>query len=235
MVQKTNYFGIINIDKALEMEKTTNLHDTWYFNGFNNRNNVGCVSYLYKKYDYPKTYKQFYERYVNDDNTGKLEENGRTEDYLVALAESLKEKDNNRFEIWDYYSYIYKKLIFDTFNGLKKEKEFRDMLTASGVSNSSPTYEEDIDYGIDIKVHDNDGNLKCLLQVKPNTFFKGDRNNALRHDRQRAIQKEKIAKETYKVPVYYVIYEKNTGKWIKNKKGKFCHLLKNLINADGTT
>ena len=219
----------IDIERGREIDRTTDLKEKWY--GMNSTDNLGCCTYLYKKYNYPETYEDFYNAYTKD-NTNFGKESGRNENYLLKMSKLLAIKDENRFEIEDYYSYIIKKLIVDTLDGSKKESEVNEIIKKKGYRTESPTLIEDLKYGIDIKVYEKN-KLIYMIQVKPNTFFKGNRNMSLINDRKKALVKERKTKEKYNVNTYYVIYEKKTGKFIKNN-GKLLHHLKDLINADGT-
>lgn len=220
----------INIEKAKQIDRNTNLKEKWY--GLNATNNVGCCTYLYKKYNYPKTYNEFYEAYIKDHSVND-KQSGRNEYYIYKIAKELSNRDNHRFEISDYYSYIVKKIIVDTLEGAKKESEINEMLIKKGLTTVSPTLDEDLKLGIDLKVYKNN-KLLYMVQVKPNTFFIGNNNHSLINDRINAINKEQMVMNIYHVPTIYIIYNKNSGKFIKHN-GKLSHRLLNLINTDGTT
>lgn len=203
----------------------------WY--GLNSTTNCGCCTYLFKKYGQPETVQEFYNSYIND-HVINSRTNGRNEDYLLGVAKVLQELDNFRENTDVYFIYIIQKLFVDTFNGCQKEKEVKDIIENAGFKCESPTYNEDIKFGIDLKVYKNNI-LKYLVQVKPNTFFYGNNNKTLINDRKNAIIKEERSNEKYKVPTYYVIYSKNTGKFIPTKNNKLCHKLTNLIDNEGLT
>ncbi len=211
-------------------------HPTWknYWYGLNTTTNFGCITYLYKNYGCPNTIQEFYNCYVSDMPTAMYKNCGRTEAFLWYKAKLLQTLVGDNAPFNDYFVYICKKLFYDTFYGCKKEKEIWDIYTNKGFSCESPSIDEDCKYGIDIKVYQ-DGALKYLFQVKPNTFFFGNRNASLINDRKSALQKEKLCNSIYHLPVYYYIYDKNTGEWLTNEKGGKGFKLKDLINNDGTS
>lgn len=208
------------------------LKNKWY--KLNSTSNVGCMTYLYKKYNNPETYQQFYDLYVSDTKTDNPKTCGRNEEYITKVATQLGNLDGNQETLETYYDYIIQKLIIDTFNGLKKETEMKQELEKHGYRCEEPTYTEDTDLAIDFKIYKND-ELYCLAQVKPHTFFIGNSNYSLINDRKLALQKQAIAEKQFYVPVVYFIYNKNNNQWIKNSNGKITHRLTNLINIDGTT
>lgn len=228
--QLENNFAI-NVERGKEIDRTTDLKEKWY--GLNSTDNLGCCTYLYKKYGYPEKYKDFYKAYTTD-NQDSGKENGRSEQYLLNVANILAFKDDFRFSIEEYYSYIVKKLIVDTLDGSKKETEVNELLKRKGLRTESPTINEDLKFGIDIKVYKDD-DLKYMIQVKPNTFFIGNRNQSLINDRIKALEKERKTKEQYGVNTYYIIYNKSNGQFILNKGKYLSHRLGDLINNDGTT
>ena len=221
----------IEIKKAIEIDTNTDLKEKWY--GMNSTKNFGCCTYLYKKYGYPETYDEFYIKYINDDKF-QDKEHGRNEEYIYKMAYMLYLKDDERFCIEDYYSYIIKKLIYDTLNGCKQESKVNDLLKRKGLRTVSPTINEDLKYGIDIKVYEKD-KLLYMIQVKPNTFFIGNRNQSLINDRIKALEKEQKTKQQFGVNTYYIIYNKNDNNFILNKGKYLSHRLEELINTDGTT
>lgn len=222
-------FNVDNCKKAV-LAHNNRLKDKWY--GMNTTTDFGSVAFLYKKYGYPSTYEKFYEMYIND-HKDFSRENGRSYQYLVTKANELREIDNNQCGINVYFDYMMQKLLVDTFNGLAKEGEVKKMLEESGFTTNTPSLDEDRKLGIDLKVFNEDG-LMCLIQVKPNTFFIGNRNETLINDRKSAIEKEKLATSIYNVPTFFIIYKKDDGEFIQ-RNGKYCFKLNNLINEDGTT
>lgn len=216
--------------REIFIQYNNKLKNKWYI--LNGTKNVGCMTYLYKKYNNPKTYQQFYEAYITDKYNKKNPETcGRNEEYLNKVARKLMNLDNNEEQFSVYYNYIIQKLIIDTYDGLQKENQIKQKLINKGYTCVEPTYYEDVKLSIDFKVY-KDNNLYCLVQIKPLSFFLGNRNQSLIQDRIKAIKKEKKAEQQFKVPLVYIIYKDD--KLIKNNKGNIAHRLLNLINLDGT-
>lgn len=226
------YDYTVNEERCLQLEaEHKDWGNLWY--SMNSTNNWGCCTYLYKKYGSPETYQAFYDSYTTN-NTSDYgdKENGRTSMYILKEAVKLSNKDMDRFPLKDYYDYIVKKLIVDTLKGCKKELEVKYYLEEKGFTTTEPTYYQDTKEGIDKFVWKDD-KLQFIVQVKPNTFFIGNRNESLINDRRRAVEKENICKNKYNVPVVYMIYNKQTGVFETNNKGGRGFLLKNLIDNNG--
>ena len=228
MAYITNYiideWNIRRIGKELNGRLT----DVWQ----NERkvDNLGCASYLYRKYGYPTSYQEFYDKYVNDSimHSG---ENGRSEHWLYKVAKDLATSDRHKAPMEDYYAYVVLKVIIDTLDGMKAELKARKMLESSGFTCAEPTVSEDCSLGIDIKVSKNNKQL-CAIQVKPISFFRGNNNESLIEDRKKAIEKEYKTQKLLKIPTYFFIYYKEDGSF-KMTNGKLAHKLDNLITKDG--
>lgn len=225
---------MIDFNKGIELDATTDLKEKWY--GLNSTKKCGCMTWLYKKYGRPLTVQEFYDSYINDIQSSEMDSRtfGRTQEQLLKIAIELMTKDNGRFELNDYLSYIYKKLFYDTIIGCKKEKQIKEYIESKGFKTKEPSFEDDIKLGVDLFAF-RDNELKCIIQSKPNTFFLGNSNKSLINDRKKALSKQDKAKDKYGVPTYYIIYNKNTGEFIKNDIGTLAFRLTDLINQDGTT
>ncbi len=213
------------------LKHNNRLKNKWY--KLNSTSNLGCVTYLYRKYNYPATYQDFFNAYVRDHKENS-KTNGRSIEYLSKVASDLSSLDGNKCDISVYFDYIVQKLIIDTFNGLQKEFEAKKLIEKHKLQVEEPTYYEDTDLAIDLKVIKVNCMI-CAIQVKPHTFFLGNSNRSLINDRRLAIKKENKVKENLNVPVYYLIYNKNSGEWIRTESGKLLHHLNHLVNEDGTT
>lgn len=223
----------INFEACKEIEQQySTLKDYWY--GLNSTTNMGTMTYLYKKYGCPATYQQFYDSYVSDITGKDPKTYGRSEEYLMKQAQILSNRVNNEVSVEKCFEYIIKKLIIDTLDGSQKELQIKDYLISKGYSVKEPNYYQDTTEGIDKFVYKGD-KLACIIQIKPNTFFIGNNNWSLCNDRIRAIKKEQICLNKYKVPVYYFIYRKTEGTWIYNEKKKLGHKLTDLIDKYGLT
>lgn len=217
--------------------ETVAIHPTWKnsWYGLNQTYRWGCCSYLYKKYGRPETYQAFYNNYTTDISCGQPQTYGRSEDYIYEVAKEFKNRCGEDYPVEDYYNYIVQKIIIDTLDGAKKESEAAiNLEEKGGFTVIEPTYNEDKNYGIDLKCCEGE-TLSFLVQIKPHTFFTGNSNRGLIQDRKLALEKEKKCKELYGVPVYYYIYDKNTGEWIENNDGKYAHCLNQLLWDNGFT
>ena len=193
-------------------------HKDWdaIWHTLNSMQNLGNCSYLYKKYGCPDSYQVFYDRYTTDTEVGNID-NGRSQECLEAIAMQLKEITDGSYE--DCINYTYKKVILDTVDGGKYERKFNTTMTAYGLDVEEPTYYEDSRYGIDKKVY-MDGRLLCFIQIKPKTFFMGNSNEWLKTERRNAIYKIERCSSMYKVPTYFVIYDKTSGDFVKHPISK---------------
>ena len=201
------------------------------FYSLNTTANFGCATYLYKKYGYPNTLMEFWTKYKNDAKVGS-KYNGRSMEYVALQAHRLAELDNYQESNQDYLKYIFAKVFLDTMVGMRFEKKAQEICKQNGYKIEDVTVEDDKDYGIDFKISKDD-KLQYLIQVKPSTFFKGVRNESLINDRKNCFKKEKKSIEKYKVPTLYMIYDRASGEFIENGKGKKTYRLKNLLYENG--
>ena len=218
----------IDESKCRGTEEFPELSKNWYY--MKGTKNFGTVSYLYKKYECPNNYQDFYNCYTADTIGDDVKTIGRTENYLQHQAELLS--INSQQPLTTCFDFIIKKLFIDTLDGQKKEIEVKELLENKGYQVKEPTYIQDTQEGIDKLVYKDD-KLFCLIQVKPLSFFCGNSKSDLINDRKLAVEKEKLCIEKYKVPVFYLIYNNRTKKWVTNNKGNKAHLLKTLINENG--
>lgn len=225
-----NYKSLTEKCQMAKEELNPQLKEIW--SNINSTKNWGCCTYLYKKYGCPSTVEDFYIKYTtDDDDNNNPKEHGRNKDYIWSYAEMLSEYVTAPTET--IYWYIVQKLIVDTFNGCQKEQKAKELLVSKGYSGVSPTLEEDTEFAIDLKVYNENKHL-FNLQVKPDTFFKGNTNQSLIRDRISAFKKDLKAKNKYGVPTLYLVYSKETGSFIHNPKGKYLFRLTDLVNNDGT-
>lgn len=224
----------LNIDSILananRLQSDKHTVSQWY--GMNSTYNFGCMTYLYKKYNNPKTVQEFFNKYISDTISQDNRQCGRNYNHIINKAKTLASKDNFTYSMDEYIDFIIKKLFIDTFNGCQKEVELKELIEKKGFTTKQPSLDDDLQLGIDLFAY-KDGKLKFLIQTKPITFFLGNRNLGLINDRVLALQKQALAEETYKVKVIYCIYNKD--KWIKNNNGGIGFKLERLIENDGFT
>ena len=77
----------IDESKCRETEEFPELSRNWYY--MKGTKNFGTVSYLYKKYECPNNYQDFYNCYTADTIGDDIKTIGRTENYLQHQAELL--------------------------------------------------------------------------------------------------------------------------------------------------
>lgn len=192
------------------------------FNKYNSVEKMGCLTCLYRQYK-PKDAQTFKQIYLSNKEYSR---------YYNSVILNLK-SDAKDYSYTDLANFLDYKLFEETIQGIKKEEKAQEIVKRCGFTIVEPNEKEDVKLGIDFKCY-KDNILKCLIQVKPHTFFLGNSNEPLKRDRIAALKKEKKAKETYNVPVVYLIYNKNRQEFIKNGN-KYGFKLQNLINNDGTT
>lgn len=216
--------------KKTELNNDYTLREKWY--KLNAIKNIGCCSYLYRKYDYPTDYEDFYNNYTADVTTNYSEVNGRSEEYLNYLSTTLGNYDGNRYSKEDYFNFIIKKIVCETVDGCSKEKDAKDLIESKGFDTKLPNPYEDTKLGVDLFVY-KEGKLLCGLQVKPSGYFMGNNWDYLVKKRQFTVKQAKRFEREYKVPMLFFLYDKYSGNWVKNDKGTFSHRLKDLVNEDG--
>lgn len=197
-----------------ELREAQAKHKDWdeHWHKLNNMEYLGNCSYLYRKYGCPNSYQEFYNRYTADTEVGAID-NGRSQENLDDIAMRLKELTDGSFK--DCINYTLKKVVLDTVDGGKYERLFNTTMTKYGLDIVEPTYYEDSRYGIDKKVY-LDGRLLCCIQIKPKTFFMGNKNEWLKIERRNAIYKIDKCNNRYQVPTYFVIYDKASGDFVKH-------------------
>jgi len=216
-----------DITKGIELNEDKVLRENWYH--LNGIKNIGCCSYLYRKYNYPTNYEDFYNCYTGDVTTDYSEVNGRSEEYLLNLSTTLSNMDGNRYDLEDYFSFIKKKIIAETVDGCKKEKDAKDYIELKGFTTTLPTPYEDTKLGIDLFIY-KDNKLVCGLQVKPSGYFMGNNWEYLIKKRQYTYNQVKQFQQTYKVPMLFFIYDKYTGNFIKNRHNKYSFKYEDLVD-----
>lgn len=222
--------------RDVELKYKDRLMDS--FGKLNGRKTIGSCTYLYKKYGCPKTYQEFYEKYTTDKDNGNHSKDirycGRTEIELKRIADRFKKMvgdesiDNQVFE-----DYLVKKIIIDTLDGHQKELELYEILYNEGYEIREPSPTEDSELGIDGFAY-KDGELEFIMQIKPISFFYGNKNYYLLKDRQYAVEKAEKCEYKYGVDVRYFIYNSKLKKWCKNGNSLYFDI-NEIINQDGTT
>lgn len=188
----------------------------------NNTKIWGCASCLYESYGQPETVCEFYHNYIKDDEHKKLLKHYTT---VLYNADGGKERKSI------YFYFIIYHLFTETLIGCQREQRIMQMLSDIGFEVNNAEDEDDIYNGIDFIICKDNRNY--AIQVKPISFFLGNKNEGLIKDRINAFNKEKNTWLKYNIPTYYIIY--NGDEIVKNPNGKYCNKLADLINQDGTT
>lgn len=207
---------------------------------FAGRKSIGDCSNLFQRLC-PTDYYDFYVKYTKDGedtvlNRSEFIYSGRTEEEIKSIAEKYRDECNDySYPLEDYIKNVYMHTIIETFDGQLKERQVNQILTNFGYTYEKPNNDEDSKYGIDFKVF-KEGKLIFVIQVKPISFFIGNKNQSLINDRKNAFKKEALVREKFNVPTYYMIYsvEENGGvKWLcENNKLLFdLHRLCNEKNG----
>lgn len=179
----------------------------------------GDCSYLYEKFK-PKSYEDFYNKYIEDgeltyNNRNKVDSyhRGRSEEEI--LQESVRfynmikdEYPNDNVRIKDCINNFIGRTIHDTYDGHFSENMSDRLLESLGYVTTKPQGDSDSLYGIDRYCY-KDNELKFLVQVKSRTFFENNRFQGKIRERKYAYDKEAKAEEVFKVPVYYLIYQRD--------------------------
>lgn len=191
--------GLFNKYKEALIKEEKNFNPIWNKNKLGYSQIWGKLTEIYRSFGYPETYEEFYDLY-----TKKFSNR-----YFDSIPNMLKGLSDKPLDLCK--AYVFKKVIVSVVDGFKKEREAKRIVESYGYQFVEPTPDQDISYGVDGLAYKN-GELKFAIQVKPHTFFRGDRWDLVR-DRDRAVYKlDLFSKLNNNVSVYYMIYEDN--KWL---------------------
>lgn len=202
---------------------------------FSYRKWIGDCSFLYKKFR-PVSYEDFYQKYVKDGENNKVDDirfRGRTEKEIYQIALQYRSLCDINIDIDIYVKNIILHTIIETYNGQKIEETIQEYIESKGYNVIRCCGDEDAEYGIDLKVHNDTETF--ALQIKPLSFFKGNKNISLINDRISAFVKEQKCYNTFNIKTYYIVYDiisTNQFKILKNKN-KILFKLKHLCHTNG--
>lgn len=203
---------------------------------FAGRNFVGDCSELFKRLC-PSNYYEFYVKYTKDgerteNNRLELPYCGRSENEIKILSEKYKRAcGDTSIPLEEFIKNIYCHIIIETFDGHMAEKECGDILNNLWYCYEKPNGDEDALLAIDFKVKKGD-KLIFLLQIKPISFFRGNKNESLIEDRKYAFEKIRKCRKIFNVPTFYMVYKSNddgTVKWL-TENNKLCFKLDRLCD-----
>lgn len=134
---------------------------------YNNHNRIGYVMDLIRKLK-PLTIEEWEEWYIN---------NIHDKEYIESLAIEmyLSIPTQHKISLVTCESYIYDVMFRRTFQGYNKEKQALKVLREYVSKDIKETPKEwDIKYFIDFYIPKNDNHPIIGIQLKPDTFFKGN-------------------------------------------------------------
>ena len=195
-----------------------------YWKKYSGRIFVGDCSYLYKKFK-PTSYQDFYEKYTKDGEESTEEDvkrRGRTYEEIVELAKKYQEDVGDYDISLDYYiKDIYMHVIIETYDGQKIEEMVSYYIEGNGYEVSQCSGDKDAIRSIDLEIKKK--NREDRIQVKPISFFNGNRNLSLREDRKRIYENAVKLYEDEKKILYFIIYEIDENrecKFVAKENGK---------------
>lgn len=233
-----------NIDK-IELKKSNVISRKYntVWKRFAGRSSIGDCSNLFQRLN-PTSYYDFYVKYTKDgeETVGNREDflyYGRTEGEIEELAKKYMEACGDySFSLSQYIDNIYMHTIIETFDGQMKERSVGEILLNKGFTYEKPKKDEDACMGIDFKVY-KDGKFIFALQIKPISFFKGFNNKSLIEDRKNSFHKERMVKEVFNVPTYYMVYKSDDSDgsvtWLSHNdinNSNLCFHLSELCSGD---
>lgn len=236
---------VFSVEKCVESKEILGKNNTASYvwrTFFSPSNSVGNCTNLYRRHN-PSTCDEFFRKYVDyakENHELPIKERGLTEEELVRLAESYKEKSESAGGVsgLSVDTYLYNALchiIVETWEGQKNERDFRGFLENTlpyGYKCSTVGGSADGKYGIDIIVKREDGKMSAI-QIKPISFFKSRRYD-VKCDRVNLCKKYISTISDLSMKTYYAIYskDKKTGevKWLKNRDGRFRFKIDDLFS-----
>lgn len=221
------------IDEFIEAKRKLRIYNR-FWKKYSGRTFVGDCSYLYKKLK-PTSYQDFYEKYTKDgEESTEVDEKkrGRTYNEIVELAKKYREDVGDyQVSLEDYIRDIYMHVIIETYDGQKIEEMVSSYIESKGFEVSRCSGDKDALKSIDLEIKKN-GN-EDRIQIKPISFFNGNRNLSLRDDRKRIYENAvELYKEEGKV-LYFIIYEindKRECRFVTKPNGKITFKYDELFN-----
>lgn len=191
----------------------------------------------------PVSYEDFYQKYLNyalANSSKPIELRGLTYDELLSESHRFKELVEEQTSIVNdisvYYYGLVCHIIVETFNGKKKELQLLNYIQKTFGYECVP-FDSTIDcrFGVDLKITDLEGNIYAL-QIKPDTFFLGNKNVSLQDDRIGMIHKRNKLRKQFGIDTIYAVYcnrnDSNNGGWYMKDNGKITFKLEQLLQFD---
>ena len=127
-------------------------------------------------------------------------------------------------------------VIYETYDGQKIEDIVEIMLSDKGYLVKKPSSEYNSKFGIDRLCYYN-GILSFTVQIKPISFFRGDKNLSLIEDRKKAFNNDERIMKCFNVIPYYIVYEKvkDSVTFLYKDKNKMAFRLGELCESNGNS
>lgn len=215
---------------------------------FASKTYVGDCSELYRRLK-PSSYADFYQKYIMDGQRGLKEGvsrymRGRTEEELTNNAKGLyelivKQYPNDVVDFVDCLNVTIGHVIHETYDGQLVENIVEGILSKKGYRVEPSQGKYDSGYGIDRFCYRGE-QLLFTVQIKPISFFKGDKNLSLIEDRIKAFDNDDRIRNKFKVKPYYIVYEykgdsENDICFICNERQQMAFLLEDLCERNGSS
>lgn len=212
---------------------------------FASKKYVGDCSDLYKRLK-PTSYEDFYKKYIFDGEKGiaqncSIYNRGRTEMEIIDNAKELyltisSKYPNDEIKFNDCLNVSIGHVIYETYDGQKIEDIVEIMLSDKGYLVKKPSSEYDSKFGIDRLCYYN-GILSFTVQIKPISFFHGDKNLSLIEDRKKAFNNDERIMKCFNVIPYYIVYEKvkDSVTFLYKDKNKMAFRLGELCESNGNS
>ena len=208
------------IEHYVSLKKRFNRPDlnNWYEAIYRHPNSIGYVSELFKKIN-PKTMEEAYNAYLLSavqDKDLPLAKRGRSAEELETLAIDWKTRSKSDLPLADFYDAIVLHAVVETCLGMIKEREAEEMYERAGYDIEETDGNDDRTLGIDFIARNEDKIF--LVQVKPISFFRGEKLDLV-SDRRIVWNKHEKGMEKYPSASYtYMIYDPS-GLWL-SKDGR---------------
>lgn len=233
-----------NVDACIQAKQTLRKYNDIFDKYYRLEIVIGNCMELATEYN-GCDYEGFLQFYCSTSNRNcNQRHKGLSEQQIIDLAHKFQDKcyelrgaEAKQYDISLYLNKLLCHIVVESLFARNKEYEIKTSFEHFNYKVIHSDRDEDILMGIDLKVYDKDGVLKCLIQVKPHTFFIGncEKNKMMLQDRLDIFEKEKKGNEKFpNVPYFYMIYNTNNGNWIKNAKtDTFRFKISDLITETG--
>ena len=201
-----------------------------YENVYRHPSSIGFVSEFFKK-NKPTSLENAYDLYTNSgilDIGLPNDKRGRSKEELEDIAIEWQKSTVPEIPLVDFYDAIVLHAVIETCLGNIMEQEARRIYEEHGYKTEETAGNDDRTLGIDFIAY-NEVN-RFLVQVKPESFFVGEKPDLVR-DRKAVWEKQRKGVSAYGGSYTYMIYAKD-GKWI-NSDGRINFRYSELVDENG--